>query len=242
MQKLLILTTIFIFAITTSILAQDSDKKQNSPIDGADFSIGQEIKQQLTDNWIGVFSNEKPISKADLSEEEAKNPMYRPQNIIVHSIFTDSDNQSEQWYYIGWYMVGMLDNPLDQALLKVYTVGNQTKVDMYAVPNAHQYKKEWQKDIPFETLKKDDILDMKVTTLHTALMANDGVRLYTSPQNPFPKEGVNMPYSYVDFDMSFYPKHITSNTRFLDANKKPLQIDALNLPLEKVKNKPQKLK
>jgi len=242
MKKIFTLTTICIFAITTSIFAQGTNKSKNNSLGDADFSIGGETESLLIDNWLGVFSNEKPIRKAKLSEEDAKNPMYKPQNIVVHSIFNDSDNESDQWYYIGWYMVGMLDNPLDQALFKVYTVDNQTKVDMYAIPNAKQFKKEWQKDTPFDQLKKDEVLEMKVTTLNTALMPNDGVRLYTSPDQPFPREGENMPYSYLAFDMCFYTKHITSSTQFLDANKKPLPMSALNLPLEKSKNNPKKLK
>jgi len=242
MKKVFTLITVFIFTITNITTAQDSHKERESPFSGASFGLGQEIQGLLTTNWVGVYSNENAIGNSNITDDEANNPMYKPQNIIIHPIFLDNSQTEEQWYYMGWYMVGMPEHALDQMICRVYAEGNQAKVDMYTVPNPYEYEQEWLKDEPFQGLSKEEILETKSTTLNTSLMTNDGVRLYTTMAHPMEKKGQDIPYSYLAFDMSFYPKHITSNIKFLDENKEPLEMNALNLPLEKIKKNPQKFK
>lgn len=219
------------FFFTISLLAAQCLGLFSLPTSPEEFQLDL-IRQTIP----GIYSNEKTLKKTEIPEGMEKNPMFQPQHIYVYPIRPDQVEKGAHWYYIGWFFPGMESNALDQALFQVYAENGVVRVGMYGIPNSHLFIREWEQKQPFATVDWSEIEQYRATTLEVTLLENAGVSLHSPLKQPFERHDPNALYRYVCFDMHFYAKKLLSNTKFLDADRKPLNLNPLELPFVKIKS------
>lgn len=225
------------FVLTLGLLLGGNANHQNNTACAAD---GDDIKSISTQQMMphfkhlsGVYSNEVSLAKTlEQYPEQAKNPMFRPQNILVYRVW---DMQGEWWYYIGWYSPTYKEKALDEAFFQFKEEEGVVVTRMYSVPNDRDFSMEWTKKTPFAGLERTDLEDNFNTILCSQEMPNGGVRLYSPDNQPYERKDQSIAaYKYVNFDMHFYPKYMASQTSFLDADQKPVMIQSLDFTMDKV--------
>lgn len=102
--------------------------------------------ERITNLWVGHFSN-----KIDTANKKR-------QEIIGRRIWKEN-RVGEYWAYIGWFQANAYESALsssiiqitklspDTALIAYYQIKDEIGIDSY----------EWQKDAPFQQLKKSDL-------------------------------------------------------------------------------------
>lgn len=210
MSKFLFIPSLFIIVVLCTFVSCSSTKSNIYIEQLTEHSNNESLNklEQITNLWVGHFSNKASIEKGNSSTSVE-------QEIIGRRIW-EKERFGEYWIYTGWFQTGAYESALSSSIAQITKISPDTAfITFFRIKEGVTIDKyEWKKNQPFNNLKRLDLESCGEGCGSYLVKSGDGAYQVIA-KNPC-YNPVSEQLQYYKIDATLKKGTIVFDTKFLD--------------------------